>query len=58
MAMALLLGRMVLVAFVVTVIAEGVAYYRNMPMSVRGIQRSTAIGIGTALITGWLGWLS
>ena len=54
----LLIVKMLLVAFIVTLIAEWVSYYRDSPMSVRGIQRSTAIGIGTALIAGWMGWLN
>lgn len=49
--------RMVLVAFVVTLIAESVSYHRGSPATVRGIQRSTAMGIGTALILGYMGWL-
>lgn len=54
----LLIVKMVLVTFLGTLIAEGVSYYRGSPMTVRGIQRSTAIGIGLALVAGYMGWLS
>ncbi len=54
----LLIVKMVLVALVVTFAMEAVDYHRGAPMSVRGIQRSTAIGISTALVLGYVGWLS